>query len=214
VCCQTRDPLTGKAHAVRESSRSDRYKVAAQLLAQRLGALAHGKPVTPTTVRLTFHDAARDLLNDYRVNGKRSLVDVERHITKHLAPFFGGLRMADITTAHVREYVARRQREGAANATINRELAALRRSFTLAIAAGSLSTRPAIPLLREENARRGFFEAAQFEAVRRHLPPDLADFVTFAARPSAISCGPVCPSASPCSWSAGGRARCSTATTS
>ncbi len=118
VCCQTRDPLTGKAHAVRESSR----KVAAQLLAQRLGALAQGKPVTPTTVRLTFHDAARDLLNDYRVNGKRSLVDVERHITRHLAPFFGGLRMADITTAHVREYVARRQREGAANATINRGL--------------------------------------------------------------------------------------------
>ncbi len=55
----------------------------------------------------------------------------------------------------------------------------LKRAFTLAIVAGSLSSRPPIPLLRENNARRGFFETEQFAAVRRHLRPDLADFTTF-----------------------------------
>src|SRR5581483_4867232 len=93
--------------------------------------------------------------------------------------FFGPRRMAAITTADVRRYAARRQREGAKNATINRELAVLKRAFTLAIAAGTLASRPHIVLLREANVRRGFFERDEFEAVRGRLPPDLADFVSF-----------------------------------
>jgi integrase len=87
--------------------------------------------------------------------------------------------MADITTADVRRYVGRRRDEGASNATVNRELSVLKRAYALAIAAGTLASRPHIALLREDNVRRGFFEAADFEAVRRRLPPDLADFVTF-----------------------------------
>jgi integrase len=119
------------------------------------------------------------VLDDYRVNRRRSLVDVQRHLRLHLAPFFGRRRMVDITPADIRGYVTRRQREGARNATINRELSVLKRAFTLAVAAGSLSRRLPITLLRENNVRRGFFEPAEFEAVHRRLPPDLADLVTF-----------------------------------
>src|SRR5439155_428132 len=97
----------------------------------------------------------------------------------HLEPFFRRRRMATIATADVRRYVARRQEEGAKNATINRELSLLKRAFALAIADGTLASRPHIPLLREDNVRRGFFEADEFEAVRRRLSPDLADFVSF-----------------------------------
>ncbi|TMB56461.1 MAG: site-specific integrase [Deltaproteobacteria bacterium] len=135
--------------------------------------------IAPQLVRLTFRAAIREVLDDYRMNRKRSLVDVQRHLRLHLAPFFGRRRMAAITTADVRRYVARRQGEGAKNATINRELAVLSRAFTLAIAAGALLSRPHIALLREDNVRRGFFEAEEFEAVRRRLPSDLADFVSF-----------------------------------
>ncbi len=135
--------------------------------------------VTPQPVRLTLRAAIREVLDDYRVNRKRSLVDVQRHARLHLEPFFGRRYMAAITTADVRRYVARRQDEGAKNATINRELAVLKRAFTLAIAAGTLASRPHMALLREENVRRGFFEAGEFASVRRRLPPDLADFVSF-----------------------------------
>ena len=135
--------------------------------------------LTRSHPRLTFRAATRAVLDDYRMNRKRSLVDVERHVRLHLAPFFGRRRMAAITTADVRRYVARRQGEGARNATINRELAVLKRAFTLAIAEGVLPSRPRIPLLREDNVRRGFFEAAEFQAVRSRLPSDLADFVSF-----------------------------------
>jgi integrase len=136
----------------------------------------HGFKTPP---RLTFTAATRDVLDDYRINRRRSLADVERHLRLHLAPFFRRRPMAAITTADVRRYVVLRQREGARNATINRELSLLKRAFTLAIAAGTLVSRPHIALLREHNVRRGFFEGHEFEAVSRRLPPDLADFVSF-----------------------------------
>ena len=128
---------------------------------------------------LTFRAAVRDVLDDYRVNRRRSLADVRRHVRLHLGPFFAGRRMSAITTTDVRRYIVRRQSEGARNATVNRELSVLKRAFTLAIAAGSLASRPHIALLREDNVRRGFFELGEFEAVRRRLPADLSDFVCF-----------------------------------
>jgi len=131
------------------------------------------------TRHVTFPSAVRDVLDDYRLNRRRSLPDVERHIRLHLLPFFGRRRMAAITTTDVRRYVACRQNEGAKNATINRELSVVKRAFTLAIATGTLAVRPHIALLREDNVRRGFFANDEFEAVRRQLPPDLADFVSF-----------------------------------
>ena len=130
--------------------------------------------------QLRFDEAARDLLTDYRVNGKKSIDHVERRIDKALAPWFGMRRMAEMTSADVSVYVDRRQAAGAANGTINRELSALKRMFTLAVRAGKLMQRPHIPMLQEDNTRKGFFERAQFEAVRAKLPATLQPIATFA----------------------------------
>ena len=97
-----------------------------------------------------------------------------------MKPTFKGKRLLGITTTEIRAYVATRQAIGAANATINRELAILKRMFTLAVQAGKLHAKPHIPMLREDNVRRGFFEAAQFDAVKAHLPEALRPVVTFA----------------------------------
>ena len=78
--------------------------------------------------------------------------------------------MAAITTADVRTFTDHRQAAGAANAAINRELAVLKRMYTLAVQAGKLLHKPHIPMLQERNVRTGFFEREQFEAIRRHLP--------------------------------------------
>src|SRR5438128_1883263 len=86
----------GKAY--HESSGSPRKRDATDTLRLREGDIMHGLPVTPKLGKLSFEDAARDLLNDYRINGKRSLKVVERRIKKHLTPFFQGFRMADIGT--------------------------------------------------------------------------------------------------------------------
>jgi integrase len=52
--------------------------------------------------------------------------------------------------------------------------------FTLAVDAGKLLARPKIRMLQEDNARQGFFEVEQFEAVLRHLPAPLQTVATFA----------------------------------
>jgi integrase len=52
--------------------------------------------------------------------------------------------------------------------------------FTLAVRARKLVTRPHIPMLTEDNARRGFFEWEQFSAVRARLKPVLQAIATTA----------------------------------
>jgi site-specific recombinase XerD len=86
------------------------------------------------------------VLNDYAVNGKKSRRDVASKIRLHLHPFFGEHRkMTTITTAALREFVAARQEAEASNAEINRELAVLRRAFSLAIQGGRLLAKPHFP---------------------------------------------------------------------
>src|SRR5215510_13969055 len=89
-------------------------------------------------------------------------------------------RAAPVTTLDVNRYIAARQAAGAANATVNRELAALKRAYSIGCKAAKILVRPHIPMLSENNVRTGFFERDQFESVRVHLPPGLRGVVTFA----------------------------------
>jgi integrase len=163
-----------------ESSRSDKYEAARDLLRVREGDIAKGAPVTSELSRFKFNDAATDIENDYTVNKRRSLSDLQRRIKLHLKPYFGGRRLGSITTADIRAYTRERLEAGASAGEINRELAALKRMFTLAIHAGKILLRPHIPMLVERNIRVGFFERDEFERLRQHLPESLRSVVTFA----------------------------------
>jgi integrase len=77
-------------------------------------------------------------------------------------------------------FVDKRQGAGASNAEINRELAALKRAFNLAIRAEKITRKPYIPKLEEDNARQGFFEPWEFDAVLSKLPEHLRPPITFA----------------------------------
>ena len=66
------------------------------------------------------------------------------------------------------------------NATINRELAFLKRAFNLGIETGKISRKPYIPMLKENNVRSGFFEWAEFAAIRDACPDYFKPVVTFA----------------------------------
>jgi integrase len=162
-----------------ESARTDKYDEARDKLKRIEGDVARGVPMTAKIGRLRFEDAAADLVTDYRINGKRSIGHVERNV-KYLKTQFGSRRLAELTGADVRRYVEHRQKDGYANATINRELAALRRMFTLAVDAGKLIAKPKIKMLSENNARQGFFEREQFVSVLGHLSAPLQAVATFA----------------------------------
>ena len=164
---------------VRESSHSTSEMDAKALLNRRMGALAAGEPIVPNAERVTVDTLLDDLLTEYRVNGRRSLSRAEKSV-KRLREHFGLARAVNVDTAAVRRYIDVRQAASAANATINRELAALKRAFTLAVQGRKLVTRPYIPMLTEDNVREGFFEADQFEAVCRHLPKAIQPVARFA----------------------------------
>jgi integrase len=164
----------------RETVRSSKKTDATRLLRLREGDAEKGIPITPKVGRLTFTEAAEDLINDYKVNGKKSLPHAQRRIDLHLAPVFGGRRMAGISTADIRAFIAARLEAKAAPGEINRELALLKRMYTLAIQGGKLLTRPHVPMLAENNVRTGFFEREQFDSLIAHLPEALRPMVRFA----------------------------------
>ncbi len=148
------------------------------MLRERLRTAGTGSFVGPDAERLTFEDLAAMYLNDYRLNGRRSLGHAERQVDV-LRGVFGLDRALNITTDRIAAYTAQRLADKVAPATINRRLAALRRMFSLAVKAGKLTHRPHVAMLAEDNARQGFLEPADFAAVRAQLPDYLADAATF-----------------------------------
>jgi integrase len=160
-----------------ESARTTVWTDARDLLNTKEGARAAGLPIRPQ--KHTFEDAVSDITADYTNNGKKSLSWVTRRITKHLKPWFGGRRMADIRTADVRAYTQARLAAKASHGEVNRELAILTRMFSLALLDEKLLRAPKIPKLKEDNVRAGFFDDTQFQAVRAQLPAALRPLATF-----------------------------------
>ncbi len=82
----------------------------------------------------------------------------------------------------MKAYIDNRMNEGLSNASINRELAALKRMFHLAAQCtpSKVSMIPYIPMLKESNVRKGFFELEEYKALKEVLPEELRPVVTFA----------------------------------
>ena len=73
-------------------------------------------------------------------------------------------------------------KEGLSNASINRELAVLKRMFSLGAEStpSKVNLIPYIPMLKESNVRKGFFELEEYVALKDALPYYLKPVVTFA----------------------------------
>ena len=163
-----------------ESAETSSRTEANSKLRQKEGDIARGLPLTQRATRILVDELLEDVKNDYRVNSRKTVRDIEGRCRNHISPFFGRIRAASVTTANILAFTLARQEAGASNAEINRELAVLKRAYSLAIKGGKLLHKPHVPMLKEDNVRTGFFERDQFERVRQHLPGYLQAIVTFA----------------------------------
>jgi len=165
----------------RESTRSTKEPDAKRLLRKREGEISEGKLPGVYFDKVRFDELAAEMLADYRINKRKSTVRAEISV-RHLKEHFEGYRVTQITTPAIQAYIECRLAAGAANATVNNELTALKRMLNL----GAQQTPPKvdrvpyIPMLKTNNARQGFFEHGDFLALRENLPDYLKGLVTFA----------------------------------
>jgi hypothetical protein len=79
-----------------ESAQSSKWADAANLLSQRLGDAAKGKPVGVRFDKVMFADLMDGFLEYYRLKGQK------KPKIKHLKRFFGGMRVVEITTTEIK----------------------------------------------------------------------------------------------------------------
>jgi integrase len=157
---------------VREGARTDDKEAAKRLLKQREGAAAAGQPVMPRVDRIRYEEIAADLRQHYEATGSRDLGEYDYRV-KHLTRFFAGRRVATLDQPGADAYVVHRQGQGAASATIRRELGTLVKMLRLAYENKKLLRLPILHKPKDSTPREGFFEREQYDAVRKHLSPDL-----------------------------------------
>jgi integrase len=141
----------------------------------KLDALRDRKDGKLTRKKTTIGELLDALHRDYKNNGK-SHEWVDGVVTKHLRPHFGSMQTSKLRFGIVQRYMEQRQGAGATNATINREIALLRRAFNL-----THERLPTLPSkLKENNVRKGFFEHEDYVALLKTLPAELRPVLTFA----------------------------------
>jgi integrase len=159
----------------RESAKTKDFAQAERALKRRQGELVTGRFAGLEPERVLVSQLLDDVLDDFRANSRKSLPSVEGGIRLHVRPAFGHVRVAGFNTTLLKKYISTRKLEGAANATINRELTILKRAFNLGFRAEPplVMRVPHIPHLDEDNVRTGFLEKGEYRKLRDLLPPYL-----------------------------------------
>jgi hypothetical protein len=151
--------------AIREATGTASETAAQRILTKRLSEVSRGawleRERRPATVEDLFVALKEDCLIRRRDEAAARL---GWQWEKHLKPVFANVLADSLTTDLAVHYTRKRQKEGAADATVNRELGTLRRALNLArrCTPPRVRTVPYIPMLKEDNVRRGFVDDAQF----------------------------------------------------
>jgi integrase len=166
---------------LRRSTETEDKKLAQRIFDKLKGEIAVGKHYALNNDNASFEDLKIDLVNDYKLNSRKSLDRAERSL-KHLGAFLGGMKIKDITSSIIENYIISRKEDKASNGTINRELSALKRMFTLGMrhTPPKVINPPYVHKLKEAPPREGFFEYEEYIRLRDELPDHLKSILIIA----------------------------------
>lgn len=110
----------------REKSAGPDKTMAIELESRMRIDIADGKAYAP----MLWSNAVNELRKTYRGLSPKTVSMYENSL-KHLTPFLGHLKLADITDKHLRDYKDSRMSKSISGATFNRERSTLKRIFAL-----------------------------------------------------------------------------------
>jgi integrase len=157
----------GNGKRKEEPTESVSRKEAKAIRDRRLVDLREGR-YEPNAAKTKVAELVENLKRDYRINGRNEKEIAQRWT--HLEPTFGNDVAAAVTMTRLNLYVELRISKKAKPATIQRELACLRRAFRLGFQAGKVFRVPPFPSISVQNAREVFFERDEFERLLKELP--------------------------------------------
>ena len=161
-----------------EERRRKAEAAAWRVLRAKQRAIHRDEFVPPKEERVT----AGELLDDYLLHLETKGAKSARTVRAQLAGVreaFGLTRAVDLTTARIEGYMKGRLDIGASRKTVNNEVSLLKAALNRARKAGRLIRVPYVGALKIDNARSGFFERAEFEAVAANLPDPIGDLARF-----------------------------------
>jgi hypothetical protein len=138
---------------------------------------------------LLFGELLLDYVEQIR-NERKAVHNTAQRLSKHVLPYFGNMPVSMINQAVISAYAEKRRSEVVpvitkkgevvakdkngnprytSNGTINRELAAIKRAFALAMENGEIQYAPVIKTLKESAPRSGFFEWPELQKVLSYI---------------------------------------------
>jgi hypothetical protein len=139
---------------IRESAHTANESEAWRLLKDRDGKITSNQPTGRVIERTTLDDLLKLIENNYAVKGRRSLRRVE-YAERNLREYFdGGRRASNVASEDIAAYAAYQTEKGAAPASVNYDMAILRRGFWLG--KKIVSALPDFKMMGLSNTRKGF----------------------------------------------------------
>jgi integrase len=155
-------------------------KWARTLLRRALAEIDAGTHLGPKADRLTVRAVLAGYLDDLRLRGKK---DVPKCVVRfaRIARELGDERAAMLSASRLQRWMQGQLEDGAARATVKLQADYLKAALRWAYRTQQIARVPYVPSLRVDNARQGFFEADQVDALLAELPEAYHDIVRFAA---------------------------------
>lgn len=168
-----------------ENANTDNEAKALKLLAKRVGEAQAGTLPSPQAKRTLVEDLATAYFKAARaavgrkipenlpeptrqwrsLRAEKVIEGQQQRWDKHVAPVFAHLKAALVTKQDIDDYVAARLKAGARHATINREVALLKRMYRLGHESRPrlVTDMPQFPTRLPETSRTGYIEDASFK---------------------------------------------------